>query len=155
MQVTGINSSSNDKLSQRSKQFMRTADVEELRKRNEDYAVELRKQKRNENYAKRRLMLSGTEAILKEELTNIYPELRDLTLNQVTITQDQRITLLYSIITSSQHDVLEKALIYCRKLISTEPCVPAELFVKHGFVEILTRYVDTEKYSKTVVVLYM
>jgi|LakMenEpi03Aug12_release.lakeMendotaPanAssembly.Ray.scaffolds.fasta_scaffold568634_1 hypothetical protein len=155
MQVTGINSSSIDKLSQRSKQFMRTADVEDLRKRNEDYAVELRKQKRNENYAKRRFILSGTKAILTDELASIYPELRDLTLNQVTFTQDQRLALLYSIIKSSERDVLEKALIYCRKLNSTEPSVPSELFVKHGFVGILGRYCDTDKYSKIVVVLYM
>ena len=152
MQVTGIHSSSIDKLSQRSKQFMRTADVEELRKRNEDYAVELRKQKRNENYAKRRLMLSGTEAILTDELVSIYPELRDLTLNQVTLPQDHRLALLYSIIKSSEGEVLEKAVIYCRKLNSTEPCVPSELFVKHGFVEMLVRYCDIEKYCKVVVV---
>jgi hypothetical protein len=134
---------------------MRTADVEDLRKRNEDYAVELRKQKRNENYAKRRFILSGTKAILTDELASIYPELRDLTLNQVTFTQDQRLALLYSIIKSSERDVLEKALIYCRKLNSTEPSVPSELFVKHGFVGILGRYCDTDKYSKIVVVLYM
>lgn len=85
MQVTASNFPSNDKLNQRSKQFMRTADVEELRKRNEDYAVELRKQKRKENYHKRRFIVTCTEELPSEELINIYPELRELNLTFVKI----------------------------------------------------------------------
>jgi importin subunit alpha-1 len=132
----------------RNREFMSTIDPASLKQRNEQFAIDLRKQKRSENQFKRRaIMISETLSTdqmieIPSELLSLSPQLADPSLHL-----DVKLAALYSIISHVQEeDKIYSTLFYCRKLLSASLATsPIKQFVEAGFIPVFVHFTNPKE----------
>lgn len=146
-----------DRIEERKKNFQKGIDAEELRRRREEGAVELRKKKRNEHISKKRALSTqaGKSAmevderrsqqivfdamLIPQELISIEPQFIS-----AEITPYDRLNLLLSLISSSDDILLLRLSVQTlRKVISAETSPPLEQVGGSGIVDRLISLLDT------------
>ena len=126
-------------------------DIEELRRRREDYAVELRRQKRSQHNLKRRAVNSGYTPLLEMEgeevviIQGITPELIEAipNLGSSSFSDTQKLLFLRdNLLPSTSSSVVLDILKVLRETLSTEKGAPIGTFINIGLGPILLRYLD-------------
>jgi len=133
-------------------------DLSDLRQRRDTFAVELRKQKRNEGTHKRRLLAGqkftqGSEEIhslelreFSETLVQVFPQLRN---SPGTPVQALKELLRHP---NLSHELYRDALSALRRLLSRDISPPTEAVVSHGFVPVVLRFVNLHDFPAEIVV---
>lgn len=131
----------------RNREFMSTIDPAALKQRNEQFAVDLRKQKRSENQFKRRAIMIS-ETLSSDQLIEIPSDLLSLSphLADPALPLDLKLSSLYNIISHVQdEDKIYSTLLYCRKLLSASMATsPIKQFVEAGFIPVFVHFTSLE-----------
>lgn len=126
-------------------------DIEELRRRREDYAVELRRQKRSQHNLKRRAVNSGYTPLLEMEgeeviiIQGLTPELIEAIPNLGSSSYSDTQKLLFlrdNLLPSTSSSIVLDILKVLRETLSTEKGAPIGTFINLGLGPILLRYLD-------------
>lgn len=123
---------------ERSKTFMRLIDIEHMKRRSQEYAIELRKNKRTRDIDKRRFKISEAGW--------------DIHTPTVLYNQIYRAEMLLKDLTNHQGPELEKAVETVRLMLTSEPVVSADLLVSLGYLEKMIGFMQPGNYSKHMVV---
>lgn len=146
------------RLEERKRQFMAPFDPSDQRQRRDAFAVELRRQKRNEGTHKRRLLAGQRFAQGSEEaqtlelrdfsdaLTQAFPQLR----SPLSGAPAQALKELLSHPNLS-HELYRDGLTALRKLLSRDICPPTEVVVDFGFVPIVLRFMNMHDFPAEIV----
>ena len=146
-----------DRLEERRKNFQKGIDADELRRRREEGAVELRKKKRNEHITKKRALYTqaGKSAMEVDDRKSQQIVFDALLIPQELIQLDsrlispeispyQRLEFLLDLISSCEDiSILRLAVQTLRKVISSETSPPLEQVGNSGIVSKLVRLLDT------------
>lgn len=146
------------RLEERKRQFMAPFDLSDLRQRRDTFAVELRKQKRNEGTHKRRLLAGqkfaqgSAEAHtlelreFSETLAQAFPQL----CSSAPGTPVQALKELLSHPNLS-HELYRDALLALRRLLSRDLSPPTDAVVNYGFVPVVLRFVNMHDFPAEIV----
>mmetsp|Transcript_4433 Transcript_4433/g.6687 ORF Transcript_4433/g.6687 Transcript_4433/m.6687 type:complete len:525 (-) Transcript_4433:27-1601(-) len=127
------------RLEERRQNFLKSVDQDTIQHKRDQFAVELRRTKRLSKFNSKRVMLSKqAESQVPKILVDYYPQLQnpDLDLRH-------KLTILYNLITSSaSYEVLYKALLEARKVITSGSSLPIVIFAEVGYISVLVNLLE-------------